>query len=738
MTGLSTFFLAFGFLQPWLLGWLAGASIPILIHLWARQRYRQIPWAAIEFLLAALKANRRRLLLEEWLLLALRVLIVMVLALAAARPFVGQAYIPGEEPEAVHRIVLLDASFSMQASREGRSCFDRAQEELHRLVNLCRPRDRLTLGVMTDTIRWLTPEPIPATGGIFRQLNELEPTDSRPDLLAVLRQVATRLREVRKHYPSLGAQEVWIFSDLQATTWEPREELDESLLREALASILEEASIRMVDVGLADGQNVAITEVQLNRWPVLMGDTVQFTATIKNFGEIHRPNLQGIVRIDGHVVSKQILTISPNSEALLRFSYRFLTPGEHIVEVSVEAHGDSLRADDRRWISVPVRTALKVLCIDGRPSLVPLQGAAGYLTVALNPGGPGGPTSPIYVDRRPVTALSEVDLDSYDCLILCDLPELSPEEASRIRRFVRSGKGLILFLGPQVVPTAYNTVLGQGEKPEEVLLPARLTQPVHDDPQYRLDPLDYSHPIVAAFRDFERAGLVTTPVESYWAFEDLKTLGGRIVLALGNGNPLMVEKRFGRGRVVLVGTSADPSWTLLPKWPSFVPLVHETVRYSTADRFFRRNVRLGECFEGLLPADWAGTELEIWTPQQQREFIRVESDSEASQWQFCPREFAGVYRVEGPGGQSELYVADLDPNESDLTKINPERWKNLFGNPGKLVIDSSMEALIRLPSIPPAGIHEMASNLLYALVMLLMAESLLSFYLSRQSTRPPR
>jgi hypothetical protein len=735
MTGLSTFFVAFGFLQPWLLGWLAGATIPILIHLWARQRYRQIPWAAMDFLLAALKANRRRLLLEEWLLLALRVLIVVVLALAAARPFLGQAYVPGKEPEAVHRIVLLDASLSMQASREGRSCFDRAQEELHRLVGFCRSRDRLTLGLMTDTIRWLTPEPLPATGGIFHHLNELKATDSRTDLLAALRQVATRLREVRKHYPSLGAQEVWIFSDLQASTWEPREELHETLLREVLGSILEEASIRMVDVGLADGQNLAITEVQLNRWPVLMGDTVEFTATIKSFGETPRSSLHGIVRLDGHVVSKHILTISPNSEALLRFSHRFLTPGEHMLEVSVENHGDSLRADDRSWISVPVGTALRVLCIDGRPSLVPLQGAAGYLTVALNP---GGPTSPIYVDRRAITALGEVDLDSYDCLILCDLPELSPEEASRIRRFVHSGKGLIVFLGPQVVPAAYNTVLGQGEKPEEVLLPARLTQPVHHDPQYRLDPLGYSHPIVAAFRDFERAGLVTTPVDSYWAFEDLKTLGGRIVLALGNGNPLIVEKHFGRGRVVLVGTSADSSWTLLPKWPSFVPLVHETVRYSTAGRFFRRNVRLGECFEGLLSAEWAGTELQIWTPQQQRELIRVESDSEASLWQFCPREFAGVYRVEAPGGRPELYVADRDPNESDLTKINPERWKNRLGNPGKLVVDSSVEALIRLPSVPPAGIQEIASNLLYALIMLLIAESGLSFYLSRHSIRRPR
>ena len=50
----------------------AAASVPIIIHLLNRRRYRIVDWAAMRFLLAAQRQNVRRLRLEQWLLLAVR------------------------------------------------------------------------------------------------------------------------------------------------------------------------------------------------------------------------------------------------------------------------------------------------------------------------------------------------------------------------------------------------------------------------------------------------------------------------------------------------------------------------------------------------------------------------------------------------------------------------------------------------------------------------------------------
>ena len=69
--------LAFGFTNLAMLGWLAAAAAPLLIHLWSRRRFRQVSWAAVEFLRAAVRKNARRLRLQNWLLIALRTLLIV-------------------------------------------------------------------------------------------------------------------------------------------------------------------------------------------------------------------------------------------------------------------------------------------------------------------------------------------------------------------------------------------------------------------------------------------------------------------------------------------------------------------------------------------------------------------------------------------------------------------------------------------------------------------------------------
>ncbi|XHC25422.1 BatA domain-containing protein [Phycisphaerales bacterium ac7] len=65
---------------------LAAVSIPILIHLLMRQRRKPVRWAAMRFLMEAYRKQRRRLRLQQWILLATRCLIVALLALALGRP----------------------------------------------------------------------------------------------------------------------------------------------------------------------------------------------------------------------------------------------------------------------------------------------------------------------------------------------------------------------------------------------------------------------------------------------------------------------------------------------------------------------------------------------------------------------------------------------------------------------------------------------------------------------------
>jgi Aerotolerance regulator N-terminal len=76
--------LAFGFGNLLMLGWLCAAAIPLIVHLWNKRKYREVSWAAVEFLLAALRRNSRRIRVEQWLLLAVRTLLVAMLVVALA------------------------------------------------------------------------------------------------------------------------------------------------------------------------------------------------------------------------------------------------------------------------------------------------------------------------------------------------------------------------------------------------------------------------------------------------------------------------------------------------------------------------------------------------------------------------------------------------------------------------------------------------------------------------------
>ena len=96
-----------------MLWWLAAAAAPLLIHLWNRRRYREVPWAAMEHLLAALKKRSRRLRFEHWLLLAVRTALIVCVVVAVAGPYIERLGGRCAAGKPVHRVIVLDGSYSM-------------------------------------------------------------------------------------------------------------------------------------------------------------------------------------------------------------------------------------------------------------------------------------------------------------------------------------------------------------------------------------------------------------------------------------------------------------------------------------------------------------------------------------------------------------------------------------------------------------------------------------------------
>src|SRR5215470_2164357 len=103
------------FLAPYMLWGAAAAGIPIALHFFFRSRYRTVPWAAMTFLLTSIEQTSRRLRFQELLLLILRCAVLVLLALALARPLSRVTRGAGQG-DAVDAVFVFDTSYSMGTS----------------------------------------------------------------------------------------------------------------------------------------------------------------------------------------------------------------------------------------------------------------------------------------------------------------------------------------------------------------------------------------------------------------------------------------------------------------------------------------------------------------------------------------------------------------------------------------------------------------------------------------------
>jgi len=117
------------FLNPWFLAGAAGAAVPLIIHLLVRRRYRHLPWAAMDLLLRAFKKTRRRLRIENLLVLLLRMAAVALIAVSLARPVVRSPAVAGKVGERSRALfILLDNSYSMNFKRGLQTPFEAAKK----------------------------------------------------------------------------------------------------------------------------------------------------------------------------------------------------------------------------------------------------------------------------------------------------------------------------------------------------------------------------------------------------------------------------------------------------------------------------------------------------------------------------------------------------------------------------------------------------------------------------------
>ncbi len=633
------------------------------------------------------------------------------------------------------------------------------------------------------------PRVIVATPGlekepIRQEIQNLELLHTGADLAATLGEVRKVLDTARRDSPRLTQHEVYFFTDLQRGTWMPAmsDAASPEYRGPAAVTFREEgrsratglaalAQLQVINLGQPGADNLAVTSLDLRDPLVLAGRSVALEAGIRDFGRVARQHQAVDLLVDGHPAGRQYADIPAGGNVVVHFDQRFESNGDHAVEVrlvgdplkpaDVSGPADDLEVDNHRYLAVHARQAIRVLCIDGWPAGDPRKSSVFNLGLALSSRNDPNSRSPIDLTIATENAILERDLvKDFDCVMLSDVAQFTASEARVLDNYLVHGGSLVFFLGDRVIAENYNSLLaGRAAEgwapgtPGRQVLPARLIA-VAKNPGGRLDPLEYRHPIVQKFRNQEKTQLLESPIGQYFKVKlpeavaaprsplpapRSPTMGtwcppvphsaAEVVLALSNGDPLVVAQPVRRGRVVLVTTSADASWGLWPLWGTYEPLVKEILRWCTAGQAQPRNVAVGDPLESALAATPALTSMSIECPGGQRRAAPLEVQGDYSTWRYDDTLISGIYTAHfgSPLLPSQLFAVNLLTAESDLTPISREELQNEVWPDLSLGYATAWQdegAPLPSPAGPAGQLHV---GLLYAVVLFLLLETLLAW-----------
>ena len=697
---------------------------PIIIHLLSKRKFRVVDWAAMDFLLEADRRNRRRIRLEDLLLLLLRCLAVVLTAFLVSRLFVRPTGLAARAVETARfeRIVLVDDSPSMEARLGSRTVFEEAKEGLAAFARQTardRPGDTLTLLVTSQPNR-------PILSGQFLGAGKVEAAVGAIESLAVSDRAAAFDTALLALEEMLGSPRgnlnrvVTIITDLRQRDWAadvPAEGAAEPAgaaggsgapgaapagRAAGLFGILQRLSqkvegLAIVNVGGPAAPNLAVTDIIVGEKTLVAGVPARFEVVVTNFGEADAAGVDVTFTAGGAMPLRGRLDdIKAGAQAAAPFTFTFGDAGPSAVQADIPVH--ALPRTSARFYAARVERGLPVLLVDGSPSGEYGESETFYLEHALVP--PGEALSGIEVQTIAENQFDGVSLDRFQVVVLANLYRMADERVAALAQWVRAGGGLLWFLGDQVDETAYNEKLhaaGAG------LLPLALAGTRGDESERQWVNLSgerLNHPILRVFEGAQNPFLGRVKFFRWWAGavpKDDLAAGAAEVLAVytdPDSSPAIVEKRLGQGRVLAVTTAADGQWSNWPADPSYLVTVLEMVRHAARTTVGEGNLAVGAAIradldpsryssEALLEAPGAADAVPVHAALAETTGRMALAYDETGQ--------RGFYRLrlKRHDGTEEpvLYAANVEASEGDLRPADVRMLKRALGDAKVAVLE---------------------------------------------------
>jgi hypothetical protein len=637
-----------GLLAPWFLAGLAGIALPLYLHLLKRQTTTPKQVSSLMLFESRTQSSTRHRRLRYFLLLSLRLLWLVLLILAFANPFFNR----GAAALASNRLVLLvvDNSFSMRA---GTRLADAKAAAIGVLSG--KGAARAQVAAFGSQLRFMT-QPIEDQSALRAAVQAIQPGDGHGNFGELARAVRAMAESV--HTPI----ELHLFSDMQ------RGNLSATFSDMALP-----ANVKLVTHAVVSNAQPNWTVESVDAPGQVWGKDakpIHVQAVIAGFGT---PAAQRTVTllVNGKTTATKTVALPANGRATVDFPALEVPYGFSRCEVKIDA-ADAFPADDLRRFAVERSDPQKALLIhnygDNRSPLyvgaalsAAAQSAFSLESISVNEA----------VDRRP---------SNYAFIVLSDLNTLPSLLENSLTGYVRSGGSLLIAAGTSVGGRSRIPIFGAH------IIETRDYNRVPDR-YMAVGSSDSSYPAVA------KAG-GWPGVKFFYALDVDPGVGpdaARVIVRLADQTPLLLEKRIGEGRVMLLTSGLDNLTNDFPLNPAFVPFIEQTARYLAGSER-QGGARPVDAYLELRNAREQSQGVEVTDPEGKRPLTLKEAAS-AQSFQLTE---AGYYQLRLANGRQDEVGVNPDPKESNLDVIPDDvlaLWRGARGR-------ASQEASSSGPATP--------------------------------------
>jgi len=718
------------FLHVALLGGALAVVVPIVLHLIMRQQPKRLEFPALRFIKQRESANRRQTRFRHWLLLALRCALLVLLAMALARPSIVGSGVLGDQESPAAAALVFDTNPRMQYRQHNVSRLEVAQQTAEWLLPQLPPNSDVAV-VDSRTASAVFSVDV---GAARQRIERLDAGTMTQPLSLSIEAALNLLGESEKL-----RKELYVFTDLSQASWSPEATAE---LTRRLASVTD-VGIYLIDVGVRDPQNAGIEPLALS------GDVISQTSALRLGADITHSGTPAAREAELYLIDPQTQqpavrgrrSVSLEGGQLQRvdFVVRGLAKGVHQGYLKLLGE-DALACDDVRWFTVDVRSPWKVLIAAPRDTKRKAADYALFLSEALAPHALRVKGEAAFeCDAGVIEDLADVQLDRFAAVCLVDPRPLEPAAWQKLNAFVSAGGGLGIFLGRNAAPVqAFNDPLAQE------LVPGTLARQWNAPDGVQLAPENDQHPLLMYFRGAaDSVPWEVMPVFRHWQIAQLAD-GSAVVATYSNNQPAIIERPVGRGRVVMLTTPvSDPNradaWNQLPTgegaWP-FQKLMQGTLRYLVGSGQQRLNyTTLDTAVIALDPADNHPVFL-LDTPRGDQ--VRTPVNEQQNALVITSTEAPGNYRLRAGGGAERTqlgFSVNLPGSISQLQRASREELQAVFGDtPFRLA--ANREEIDRSISAGRVG-QELFPYLIVLAVIVLACEQVVSnrFYQDYDTTR---